>query len=126
MSGITCDHVPYIPLLIRDVSSVELLQKYHQGIRSEIEARGAKFTDCIDLGKALLARKHRDSTEVSLQCKPTAFFFIHISAFKSLLSLDLITFLGAIGLPEKKKKNPFKFTGEPIKQTLIRNKKKSK
>ncbi|KAM8915258.1 spectrin beta chain, erythrocytic isoform 1-T2 [Spinachia spinachia] len=48
----------------RDVSSVELLQKYHQGIRSEIEAREAKFTDCIDLGKALLTRKHRDSAEI--------------------------------------------------------------
>ncbi|XP_040916505.1 spectrin beta chain, erythrocytic [Toxotes jaculatrix] len=48
----------------RDVSSVELLQKYHQGIRSEIEARGAKFTDCIDLGKAMLTRKHRDSAEI--------------------------------------------------------------
>ncbi|XP_037341699.2 spectrin beta chain, erythrocytic isoform X2 [Pungitius pungitius] len=48
----------------RDVSSVELLQKYHQGIRSEIEARGAKFTDCIDLGKTLLTRKHRDSAEI--------------------------------------------------------------
>uniref|UniRef100_UPI003AABFA06 spectrin beta chain, erythrocytic isoform X2 n=1 Tax=Centroberyx gerrardi TaxID=166262 RepID=UPI003AABFA06 len=48
----------------RDVSSVELLQKYHQGIRSEIEARGVKFTDCVDLGKALLTRKHRDSAEI--------------------------------------------------------------
>uniref|UniRef100_A0AAQ6ALL5 Spectrin beta chain n=1 Tax=Amphiprion ocellaris TaxID=80972 RepID=A0AAQ6ALL5_AMPOC len=48
----------------RDVSSVELLQKYHQGIRSEIETRGAKFTDCTDLGKALLTRKHRDSAEI--------------------------------------------------------------
>uniref|UniRef100_A0A669BX20 Spectrin beta chain n=1 Tax=Oreochromis niloticus TaxID=8128 RepID=A0A669BX20_ORENI len=48
----------------RDVSSVELLQKYHQGIRSEVEARGAKFTDCVDLGKALLTRKHRDSAEI--------------------------------------------------------------
>ncbi|XP_041827020.1 spectrin beta chain, erythrocytic isoform X1 [Melanotaenia boesemani] len=48
----------------RDVSSVELLQKYHQGIRSEIEAREAKFTSCIDLGKALLTRKHRDSAEI--------------------------------------------------------------
>ncbi|XP_076013659.1 spectrin beta chain, erythrocytic [Genypterus blacodes] len=48
----------------RDVSSVELLQKYHQGIRSEIEAREAKFTDCADLGKALLTRKHRDSAEI--------------------------------------------------------------
>ncbi|KAM9707495.1 spectrin beta chain, erythrocytic isoform 1-T1 [Menidia menidia] len=48
----------------RDVSSVELLQKYHQGIRSEIEARGGKFSDCTDLGKALLTRKHRDSAEI--------------------------------------------------------------
>uniref|UniRef100_A0A665VL97 Spectrin beta chain n=1 Tax=Echeneis naucrates TaxID=173247 RepID=A0A665VL97_ECHNA len=48
----------------RDVSSVELLQKYHQGIRSEIEARGGKFTNCIELGKALLTRKHRDSAEI--------------------------------------------------------------
>ncbi|KAK9533937.1 hypothetical protein VZT92_009024 [Zoarces viviparus] len=48
----------------RDVSSVELLQKYHQGIRSEIETRGANFNDCVDLGKALLTRKHRDSAEI--------------------------------------------------------------
>ncbi|XP_061896936.1 spectrin beta chain, erythrocytic isoform X1 [Entelurus aequoreus] len=48
----------------RDVSSVELLQKYHQGIRSEIEAREAKFSECSDLGTTLLARKHRDSAEI--------------------------------------------------------------
>ncbi|XP_061600290.1 spectrin beta chain, erythrocytic isoform X2 [Cololabis saira] len=48
----------------RDVSSVELLQKYHQGIRSEVEARGANFTSCTDLGKSLLARRHRDSAEI--------------------------------------------------------------
>ncbi|XP_061553245.1 spectrin beta chain, erythrocytic isoform X2 [Phycodurus eques] len=48
----------------RDVSSVELLQKYHQGIRSEIEARGVKFTECSDAGAALLAREHRDSAEI--------------------------------------------------------------
>ncbi|XP_014871899.1 spectrin beta chain, erythrocytic isoform X3 [Poecilia latipinna] len=48
----------------RDVSSVELLQKYHQGIRSEIETRSPKFTDCIDLGKSMLTRKHRDSAEI--------------------------------------------------------------
>ncbi|XP_077395251.1 spectrin beta chain, erythrocytic isoform X2 [Festucalex cinctus] len=48
----------------RDVSSVELLQKYHQGIRSEMEARGAKFTECTDLGTSLLASKHRDSSEI--------------------------------------------------------------
>ncbi|CAL8298832.1 unnamed protein product [Arctogadus glacialis] len=48
------------PLLL----SVELLQKYHQGIRSEMEARGPQFTDCTDLGRALLGRKHRDSAEI--------------------------------------------------------------
>uniref|UniRef100_A0A671YVH8 Spectrin beta chain n=1 Tax=Sparus aurata TaxID=8175 RepID=A0A671YVH8_SPAAU len=48
----------------RDVSSVELLQKYHQDIRSEIEARGAKYSDCMDLGKTMLTRKHRDSAEI--------------------------------------------------------------
>ncbi|XP_057715073.1 spectrin beta chain, erythrocytic isoform X2 [Corythoichthys intestinalis] len=48
----------------RDVSSVELLQKYHQGIRSEIEARTVKVTECTDLGAALLAQNHRDSAEI--------------------------------------------------------------
>ncbi|KAI1895207.1 hypothetical protein AGOR_G00103930 [Albula goreensis] len=48
----------------RDVSSVELLMKYHQGIRSEIETRNPKFTACVDLGRALLTRKHRDSAEI--------------------------------------------------------------
>lgn len=43
---------------------MELLQKYHQGIRSEIEARQAKFSDCSELGRTLLTRKHRDSAEV--------------------------------------------------------------
>ncbi|KAK0133782.1 Spectrin beta chain, non-erythrocytic 1 [Merluccius polli] len=52
------------PSASRDVSSVELMQKYHQGIRSEIEARGPKFSDCLDLGRALLTRKHRDSAEI--------------------------------------------------------------
>lgn len=58
-------------LASRDVSSVELLQKYHQGIRSEIEARQANFTDCTELGRTLLTRKHRDSAEVGA---PTAAF----------------------------------------------------
>ncbi|KAJ8289137.1 hypothetical protein COCON_G00017960 [Conger conger] len=48
----------------RDVSSVELLIKYHQGIRSEIDARDPKFDACTDLGRALLARRHRDSPEI--------------------------------------------------------------
>ncbi|XP_041927418.1 spectrin beta chain, erythrocytic isoform X1 [Alosa sapidissima] len=48
----------------RDVSSVELLMKYHQGIRAEMETRVPKFTECADLGRALLARNHRDSAEI--------------------------------------------------------------
>ncbi|NXV72256.1 SPTB1 protein, partial [Atlantisia rogersi] len=48
----------------RDVSSVELLMKYHQGIRAEVDARGKNFTTCIELGKRLLQRKHQDSPEV--------------------------------------------------------------
>ncbi|NWZ73241.1 SPTB1 protein, partial [Acrocephalus arundinaceus] len=48
----------------RDVSSVELLMKYHQGIKAEVDARGKNFTTCIELGKKLLQRKHQDSPEV--------------------------------------------------------------
>ncbi|KAL0969750.1 hypothetical protein UPYG_G00231790 [Umbra pygmaea] len=48
----------------RDVSSVELLMKYHQGIRSEIDQREPKFSDCVEHGKALLARKHKDFAEI--------------------------------------------------------------
>ncbi|XP_053365355.1 spectrin beta chain, erythrocytic isoform X1 [Clarias gariepinus] len=48
----------------RDVSSVELLMKYHQGIRAEIDARGPKFNDCVELAGTLLAHKHKDSDEI--------------------------------------------------------------
>ncbi|KFU90034.1 Spectrin beta chain, erythrocyte, partial [Chaetura pelagica] len=48
----------------RDVSSVELLMKYHQGIRAEVDARDKNFTTCIELGKKLLQRKHQDSPEI--------------------------------------------------------------
>ncbi|NWV78549.1 SPTB1 protein, partial [Dasyornis broadbenti] len=48
----------------RDVSSVELLMKYHQGIKAEMDARGKNFTTCIELGKKLLQRKHQDSPEI--------------------------------------------------------------
>lgn len=50
----------------RDVSSVELLMNNHQGIKAEIDARNDSFTTCIELGKALLARKHYASAEVTL------------------------------------------------------------
>ncbi|KAJ7416073.1 Spectrin beta chain, erythrocytic [Willisornis vidua] len=51
----------------RNVSSVELLMKYHQGIRAEVEARSKNFTTCIELGKKLLQRKHQDSPEIKVK-----------------------------------------------------------
>ncbi|MBN3270904.1 SPTB2 protein, partial [Polyodon spathula] len=48
----------------RDVSSVELLMKYHQGIKAEMDARNRSFSACVDLGMALLARKHQASQEI--------------------------------------------------------------
>ncbi|XP_037257634.1 spectrin beta chain, erythrocytic [Falco rusticolus] len=48
----------------RDVSSVELLMKYHQGIRAEVDARSKSFSTCLELGKKLLHRKHQDSPEI--------------------------------------------------------------
>uniref|UniRef100_UPI003AAF66A3 spectrin beta chain, non-erythrocytic 1 isoform X4 n=1 Tax=Centroberyx gerrardi TaxID=166262 RepID=UPI003AAF66A3 len=48
----------------RDVSSVELLMNNHQGIKAEIDARNDSFTSCIELGKALLARKHYAAEEI--------------------------------------------------------------
>uniref|UniRef100_A0A669BAL9 Spectrin beta chain n=1 Tax=Oreochromis niloticus TaxID=8128 RepID=A0A669BAL9_ORENI len=56
----SCDFV----LVFRDVSSVELLMNNHQGIKAEIDARNDSFTACIELGKALLARKHYASEEI--------------------------------------------------------------
>lgn len=47
------------------MSSVELLMNNHQGIKAEIDARNDSFTACIELGKALLARKHYASEEVT-------------------------------------------------------------
>uniref|UniRef100_A0A4W4H3Z7 Spectrin beta chain n=1 Tax=Electrophorus electricus TaxID=8005 RepID=A0A4W4H3Z7_ELEEL len=49
----------------RDVSSVELLKKYHQDIHAEIETRVPKLNGCVELGQTLVARKHKDSEEVS-------------------------------------------------------------
>uniref|UniRef100_A0A8V5FX69 Spectrin beta chain n=1 Tax=Melopsittacus undulatus TaxID=13146 RepID=A0A8V5FX69_MELUD len=48
----------------RDVSSVELLIKYHQGIKAEVDTRDKNFSACIELGKKLLQRKHQESPEV--------------------------------------------------------------
>ncbi|XP_077320775.1 spectrin beta chain, erythrocytic [Lithobates pipiens] len=48
----------------RDVSSVELLIKYHQDLRAEIEARNTSYSSCVDLGETLLARNHPASEEI--------------------------------------------------------------
>ncbi|XP_045678064.1 spectrin beta chain, erythrocytic [Phyllostomus hastatus] len=48
----------------RDVSSVELLMKYHQGIRAEIETRSKNFKACLELGESLLQREHQASEEI--------------------------------------------------------------
>nr|XP_003408759.2 spectrin beta chain, erythrocytic isoform X1 [Loxodonta africana] len=49
----------------RDVSSVELLMKYHQGISAEIETRSKNFSACLDLGKSLMQRQHQASEEIT-------------------------------------------------------------
>ena len=54
--------LPTLPL--RDVSSVELLMKYHQGIQAEIETRSKNFSTCLELGESLLQRQHQASDEV--------------------------------------------------------------
>uniref|UniRef100_A0A663FIV3 Spectrin beta chain n=1 Tax=Aquila chrysaetos chrysaetos TaxID=223781 RepID=A0A663FIV3_AQUCH len=41
----------------RDVSSVELLMNDHQGLKSEIEARGKSIAACLELGKNLILSK---------------------------------------------------------------------
>ncbi|XP_004371008.1 spectrin beta chain, erythrocytic [Trichechus manatus latirostris] len=49
----------------RDVSSVELLMKYHRDISAEIETRSKHFSACLELGKSLLQRQHQASEEIS-------------------------------------------------------------
>lgn len=48
----------------RDVSSVELLKKYHEGIKAEIETRSKNFSACLELGESLLQRQHQASDEI--------------------------------------------------------------
>lgn len=57
----------------RDVSSVELLMKYHQGIRAEIETRSKNFNACLELGESLLQREHQASEEVRGQWDTASF-----------------------------------------------------
>ncbi|XP_032261196.1 spectrin beta chain, erythrocytic [Phoca vitulina] len=53
----------------RDVSSVELLMKYHQGIRAEIDTRSKNFSACLELGGSLLERQHQASEEIREKLK---------------------------------------------------------
>ncbi|XP_061889345.1 spectrin beta chain, non-erythrocytic 1-like isoform X2 [Entelurus aequoreus] len=48
----------------RDVSSVELLMNQHQGVKAEVDARNDTLSACVELGKALLANKHKASQEI--------------------------------------------------------------
>lgn len=48
----------------RDVSSVELLMNDHQGLKSEIEARGKSIAACLELGKNLILSKSPAADEV--------------------------------------------------------------
>lgn len=52
------------PIPHRDVSSVELLMKYHQGIWAEMDTRSKNFSACLELGESLLQRQHQASDEV--------------------------------------------------------------
>lgn len=45
---------------------MELLLKYHQGIKAEINTRAKNFNTCLELGESLLQRQHQASDEVSL------------------------------------------------------------
>ncbi|XP_046720321.1 spectrin beta chain, non-erythrocytic 4-like isoform X3 [Silurus meridionalis] len=48
----------------RDVSSVEVLMNYHQGLKSEVEARNKNMVQCIEMGKTLLATRNQASDEI--------------------------------------------------------------
>ncbi|XP_048348815.1 spectrin beta chain, non-erythrocytic 4 isoform X2 [Sphaerodactylus townsendi] len=48
----------------RDVSSVEVLMNYHQGLKSEIETRDRNVATCAELGKALVLKKSPAAEEI--------------------------------------------------------------
>ncbi|KAM8952646.1 spectrin beta chain, non-erythrocytic 4 [Pelodytes ibericus] len=48
----------------RDVSSVEVLMSYHQGLKSEIETRNKRIVDCVELGKTLVLNSRPASDEI--------------------------------------------------------------
>uniref|UniRef100_A0A5F8H5V0 Spectrin beta chain n=1 Tax=Monodelphis domestica TaxID=13616 RepID=A0A5F8H5V0_MONDO len=51
----------------RDVSSVEVLMNYHQGLKTEIEARGPELASCLELGRSLLLSKSPMADEIQAQ-----------------------------------------------------------
>uniref|UniRef100_A0A8B9NAB9 PH domain-containing protein n=1 Tax=Accipiter nisus TaxID=211598 RepID=A0A8B9NAB9_9AVES len=55
----------------RGVSSVELLMNDHQGLKSEIEARGKSITACLELGKNLILSKSPAADEVPRRVRPS-------------------------------------------------------
>ncbi|KAB1274794.1 Spectrin beta chain; non-erythrocytic 4, partial [Camelus dromedarius] len=51
----------------RDVSSVEVLMNYHQGLKTELEARVPELTACQELGRNLLLNKSAMADEIQAQ-----------------------------------------------------------
>uniref|UniRef100_G1RUZ2 Spectrin beta chain n=1 Tax=Nomascus leucogenys TaxID=61853 RepID=G1RUZ2_NOMLE len=51
----------------RDVSSVEVLMNYHQGLKTELEARVPELTTCQELGRSLLLNKSAMADEIQAQ-----------------------------------------------------------
>ncbi|XP_074873007.1 spectrin beta chain, non-erythrocytic 4 isoform X2 [Carettochelys insculpta] len=62
MDGVLCqistDEKP------RDVSSVEVLMSYHQGLKRELEARSPSVTACVELGESLVLKGSPTSEEI--------------------------------------------------------------
>nr|XP_056701927.1 spectrin beta chain, non-erythrocytic 4 [Euleptes europaea] len=50
----------------RDVSSVEVLMNYHQGLKSEIETRNRNIATCAELGKTLVLKKSPAAEEIKV------------------------------------------------------------
>ncbi|XP_012588917.1 PREDICTED: spectrin beta chain, non-erythrocytic 4 [Condylura cristata] len=51
----------------RDVSSVEVLMNYHQGLKTELEVRVPELTACQELGRSLLLNKSAMAEEIQAQ-----------------------------------------------------------
>ncbi len=57
---------------VRDVASVDSLQKRHEGMKSEIDAREELFASVVESGRAMIQAGHYDSNEV-LEIKRVAY-----------------------------------------------------